>query len=287
MNKEPPQWTDPVAYLRQALAQDYFTLYCQPIAALTGIVVYPMAEVLIRLCEEERALLPPGEFLPILEHYGMMPELDRWVVREALRRLSTGPEIPRFTLNLSAQTIADPEFPDFFANEIAASGVPADCIVFEIDESDALALPTCIRRFTAKVGSLGAGVLIDGFGRAQDYLASLKLPCVQFVKVHGSLTRQLASDEAAAAKMNALLRLTSDLSLDVIAESVEDLDVLARLKTMKVRYAQGFGICRPQSIDLVSELPVMRFSDRRVEDSTSVPAQGLLDLGFHLSSAAA
>jgi EAL domain-containing protein (putative c-di-GMP-specific phosphodiesterase class I) len=283
MNKETAHWTDPVAYLRQALAQDYFTLYCQPIAALTGIVVYPMAEVLIRLCEEEKALLPPGEFLPILEHYGMMPELDRWVVREALRRLSTGPEIPRFTLNLSAQTIADAEFPDFFANEIAASGVPADCVVFEIDESDSLALPTCIRRFTAKVGSLGAGVLIDGFGRAQDYLASLELPCVQFVKVHGSLTRLLASDEAAAAKMYRLLRVTSELGVDVIAESVEDLEVLARLKTMKVRYAQGFGICRPQSIDLVSELPVMRFSDRRGEDSSSLPVQGLLDLGIHQS----
>jgi EAL domain-containing protein (putative c-di-GMP-specific phosphodiesterase class I) len=280
MKPETAHWTDPVAYLRQALAQDYFALYCQPIAALTGIVVYPMAEVLIRLCEEEKALLPPGEFLPILEHYGMMPELDRWVVREALRRLSSGPEIPRFTVNLSAQTIADPEFPDFLANEIVATGVPADCVVLEIDESDALALPNYIRRFTAKVGSLGAGVLIDGFGRAQNHSAVLELPCVQFIKVHGSLTRRLATDEAAAAKMSALLRLTSELSVEVIAESVEDLEVLARLKTMKVRYAQGFGICRPQSIDLVSELPVMRFSDRRVDDSTFNAVQGLLDLGI-------
>jgi EAL domain-containing protein (putative c-di-GMP-specific phosphodiesterase class I) len=282
MKTDTSHWTDPVAYLRQALAQDYFSLYCQPIASLTGIVVYPMAEVLIRLCEEEKALLPPGEFLPILEHYGMMPQLDRWVVREVLRRLSTGPEIPRFTVNLSGQTIADATFPDFFANEILDSGVPADCVVFEIDENDAMALPTCIRRFSAKVGSLGAGVLIDGFGRAQDSVAMLELPCVQFIKVHGSLTRQLASDEAAAAKMTALLRLTAELSVEVVAESVEDLDVLARLKTMKFRYAQGFGICRPQSIDLVSELPAMRFSERRVvEDSTINPVQGLLDLRAH------
>jgi EAL domain-containing protein (putative c-di-GMP-specific phosphodiesterase class I) len=154
-------------------------------------------------------------------------------------------------------------------------------VVFEIDESEAAALPTCIRRFTAAVGSLGAGVLIDGFGRARDWLASLKLPCVQFIKVHGSLTRQLASDEAAVAKMNALLRLTSELGVAVIAECVEDLDVLARLKTMKVRYAQGFGICRPQSIDSVSELPAMRFNERRVHDSKFDPIQGLLDLGIN------
>jgi EAL domain-containing protein (putative c-di-GMP-specific phosphodiesterase class I) len=276
MKPEIAHWTDPVAYLRQALAQGYFTLYCQPIAALSGMMVYPMAEVLIRLAEEEKALLPPGEFLPILEHYGMMPELDRWVVREALRRLSTGPEIPRFTVNVSGQTIADPKFPDYFAHEIAVSGVPADCVVFEIDESDALDLPTSIRRFMAKVGSLGAGVLIDGFGRAQNHLAVLELPCVQFVKVHGSLTRRLASDEAAVAKMTSLLNLTSELDIAVIAESVEDLEVLARLRMMRVRYAQGFGICRPQSIDLVSELPLMRFNERGVDDS--IPVQGLLDL---------
>ena len=285
MQAQTAHWTDPVAYLRQALAQDHFTLYCQPIAALSGIVVYPMAEVLVRLREEEKALLPPGEFLPILGHYGMMPELDRWVVREALRRLSTGPEIPRFTVNLSGQTIADRAFADFFADEIAARGVPADCVVFEIDEADALALPTCIERFTAALGSLGAGVLIDGFGRSRNSLALLKLPCVQFVKVHGSLTRHLASDEAAAAKMSDLLRVTSELGISVIAETVEDLEVLARLKVMKVRYAQGFGICRPQSIDLVLELPAMRLSERNAEDRTFVPLQGSLDLGIHASPA--
>ena len=92
MKPETAHWTDPVAYLRQALAQDYFTLYCQPIAALSGILVYPMAEVLIRLAEEEKALLPPGEFLPILEHYGMMPELDRWV---CARRCGGFPPVPK------------------------------------------------------------------------------------------------------------------------------------------------------------------------------------------------
>jgi EAL domain-containing protein (putative c-di-GMP-specific phosphodiesterase class I) len=278
MQTQTAQRTDPVAYLHQALAQDHFTLYCQPIAALSGFVVYPMAEVLVRLREEESALLPPGDFFPVLEHYGMMPELDRWVVREALRRLSNGPEIPRFSINLSGQTIADRAFADFFADEIAASGVPADCVLFEIDESDALALPTCIRRFTAALGSLGAGVLIDGFGRSQDYLASLKLPCVQYVKVHGSLTRQLVTDEAAVAKMNSLLRVTSDLGVSVIAESVEDPEILTRLRMMKVRYAQGFGICRPQSIDLVSELPAMRFNERHDGDRTYVPLQASLDL---------
>lgn len=268
MSKAITQWTDPVAYLRQALTLDQFTLYCQPIAALSGVVVYPMAEVLIRLREEERALLPPGDFLPILEHYGMMPELDRWVVREVVRRLSNGPEIARFCVNLSSQTIADPAFPDFFANEIFACGVSADSVMFEVDEADALALPSCMRRFSATVGSLGTGILIDGFGRADNHADCLELPCVQYVKIHGSLTRRIGADEAAAAKVAALLRLVARHGIAVVAECVEDDDVIAKLRAMKVRYAQGFGICLPQSIDLVSELPVMRLA-----------VQGSLDFG--------
>lgn len=260
MNSDGVHWTDPVAYLRQALAQDQFTLYCQPIAALAGAVAYPMAEVLVRLCEEEKALLPPGEFLPVLEHYGIMPELDRWVLRRVLRKLSAGSQIPRFTVNLSGQTIADPTFPDFFANEILVSDVPADRVLFEIDESDAVALPQCIARFSATIGSLGSGVVIDGFGRAQDYLASLKVPCVQFIKVHGSLTRQLAAGEIPA-KLSAILRVTAGVGVHLIMECVEDPELLVRLKAMKIQYAQGFGVCAPCAIDLVSEVPVIRFNE--------------------------
>jgi EAL domain-containing protein (putative c-di-GMP-specific phosphodiesterase class I) len=277
--RESAHWKDPVASLRRALAQDHFTLYCQPIAALSGVVVYPMAEVLVRLREEETALLPPGDFLPVLEYYGMLPELDRWVVREVLRRLSAGPEIPRFAMHLSAQTIADAKFPEFFAEALHASGVPADCVVFEIEERDAIAAPSSVRRLAAALGSLGAGVLIDGFGRVEEFVDLLEVPCVQYVKVHGSLTRSLAVNEVAAAKMQAILALATELEIAVIAECVEEPEVLARLKAMKVRYAQGFGICVPQPIDLILGLPAMRFSELRVEESSALAAQGTAEPG--------
>jgi EAL domain-containing protein (putative c-di-GMP-specific phosphodiesterase class I) len=258
-----PQWADPVAYLRRALAQDHFTLYCQPIAALSGALAYPMAEVLVRLREEEHALLPPGDFLPVLEHYGMLPELDRWVVREALRRLAAGAAIARFAINLSAQTVADPKFPEFVARELQVSGVPADSVVFEIEESDALAAPSSVRRLCAALDSFGAGVLIDGFGRSEESMKLLELPGLRFVKVHGSLTRNLAVKEVAASKIQAILAHTAQLGIELIAECIEDEEVLARLKAMKVRYAQGFGICVPQPIDLIAELPVLRAAVQR------------------------
>jgi EAL domain-containing protein (putative c-di-GMP-specific phosphodiesterase class I) len=181
-------------------------------------------------------------------------------------------------VNLSRQTIADSAFPNFFADELDASRVPADCVVFEIDERDAIAAPSPVRRLCAAVGSLGAGVLIDGFGGGQARLASLALPCLQFVKLHGSLTRNLATDGAAVENVLELLRVASDLGIAAIAECVECEEVLARLRAIKVRYAQGFGICVPQPIDLISELPAMRFGERRSRAGKLIPVQGVLDL---------
>ena len=272
-------WSDPVNDLRHALLQNQFRLYCQPIAALFGSVMYPMAEVLVRLSEEESALLPPGDFLPLLEHYGMMPELDRWVVRETLRRRARGCEIARFSINLSPQTIADAGFAHFFADELDAHGVSAQAIVFEIDERDAASAPSSVRRLCAAVGSLGSSISIDGFGRGQGKLASLALPCVQYVKLHGSLTRYIDTDESALARMLEILRVAGDLGVEAIAESVESDVVLARLRAIKVRYVQGFGVCVPQSIDSLSELPALRVAERRESAGAPlVPVQGLLDL---------
>lgn len=85
-------WPDPLARLREALQKNEFALYCQPILALAAQTSadarYPIGEVLVRMREEERALLPPGEFLPVFEHYGMMPQLDRWVMRHVVQQLA-------------------------------------------------------------------------------------------------------------------------------------------------------------------------------------------------------
>ena len=267
-------WSDPVNDLRHALLQNRFRLYCQPIAALFGSVMYPMAEVLVRLSEEQSVLLPPGDFLPLLEHYGMMPELDRWVVREALRRRARGCEIACFSINLSPQTIADAGFAHFFADELDAHGVSAQAIVFEIDERDAASAPSSVRRLCAALGSLGSSIAIDGFGRGQGKLASLALPSVQYVKLQASLTHHLHTDEAALLRMLEIVRVADDLGVSAIAASVESDEVLARVRAIKVRYAQGFGVCVPQSIDDLAKLPAVRMDERRDNNRSVNSMQG-------------
>jgi EAL domain-containing protein (putative c-di-GMP-specific phosphodiesterase class I) len=248
-----PKWSDPVAHLRHALAENAFSLYCQPICGLSAHMSYPMGEVLVRLREEEKALQAPGDFLPVLEHYGMMPEFDRWVVRNVLRYIADGMRIPRFCINLSGQTLADRAFPSFFANALDSTGVSGECILFEIEEHDAVALPECTPRLAATVGSLGAGVVIEGFGRAPDCIGLLNTPCLQFVKMHGALIRQLVSNPSSAAEVKTLLWAANEMKVEVIAESVEDPDALLQLKRHRIAFAQGFGLYHPHPIDIFME----------------------------------
>jgi EAL domain-containing protein (putative c-di-GMP-specific phosphodiesterase class I) len=249
-------WSNPLLRLREALQKNEFSLYCQPILALTvqmsGDARYPIAEVLVRMREEERALLPPGEFLPVFEHYGMMPRLDRWVLRHAVQQLARGSRIPRFTINVSGQTLQDEAFPAFAAAELRSAKVPMDAVMFEIDESDVLARLETATRFAAAVKAYGGGVLIDGFCRRAVSFAPFKALRPEYVKVDGSVIRKLLTHEPAQTKLKAVIRVSETLGIGVIAECVEERDVLARLKALDVGFAQGFGVYPPQPIERVA-----------------------------------
>src|SRR5204862_5741049 len=153
---------------------DEFALYCQPIAALGGAGGFPIAEVLVRLREEESAMLPPGEFLPIFEHDGMMPQLDRGVARHVVKRLKEGSRIPGFSLNVNSETLLDAEFAGYVAAELKNARVPPAALLFEIDEQDVIASPPACARFAKEAKRAGCGVMIDGFGRQSVSFSALE-----------------------------------------------------------------------------------------------------------------
>jgi EAL domain-containing protein (putative c-di-GMP-specific phosphodiesterase class I) len=250
-------WARPEARLRDAFEQGEFSLYCQPILALAasagGEARYPMGEILVRMREEEKAMLPPGEFLPVLEHYRLMPLLDRWVVSNLTKHLAKGSRVPCFTMNVSSQTLEDEEFPKFVAAELKAAHLPVDSVVFEIEEADVLAHEELVARFVAAMKAVGAGALIDGFGRKSVSFTPLKTVGAHFVKVDGSIIRKLLKSEVARTKLNAVIRVGQAINVKVIAECVEEQDVLARIKSVGVGYAQGFGIIQPQPLDMFAK----------------------------------
>jgi EAL domain-containing protein (putative c-di-GMP-specific phosphodiesterase class I) len=238
---------DPAAPLRDALARDAFALYVQPIVELaTGKPA--LAEVLIRLREEESAMLPPGEFLPLFEESGLMPQLDRWVLRHAARRLAGGLKTARLSINVSGQTLYDAAFPKAVAAELAAHRLAPGALLFEIEEALVISRPDAVCRFAEAVKMAGCGVVVDGFGENADG-AVIKALRPALVKVHGGIVRALLRSDEAADKLEVIACLCSSLGIGMIAECVEDRNVVTGLKALGVAYAQGFGLEPPQPIE--------------------------------------
>jgi EAL domain-containing protein (putative c-di-GMP-specific phosphodiesterase class I) len=250
MSRELTGWSDPLPRLRQALDADELQLYCQPILSLRPPGGFVMAEVLIRLREEEALMLPPGDFLPVFEHFGMMPELDRWVVSHVLRWLAGARPggFRSFSINISVQTLSDLEFPGFVAAELRNLRLPPAALTFEIEESSVMARTGSAVEFAAAVKGEGCKVAIDGFGQRSVSFAPLKTLRVDFIKVDGSIVRNLLRSSVAEVKLKAMVRVGEAIGVGVIAECVEETDILARLKALNVGYAQGFGIARPAPI---------------------------------------
>ena len=250
MSQELTGWRDPFARLRQALDRDELQLYCQPILSLRPPGGFVMAEVLIRLREEEALMLPPGDFLPVFEHFGMMPELDRWVVSHVVRWLAGARpgSLRAFSVNVSVQTIGDPDFPAFVAAQLRSVKVAPAALTFEIEESSVLARTESAAQFAVAVKSLGCKVAIDGFGQRSVSFTPLKTLRVDYVKVDGSIVRNLLRSSVAEQKLKAVVRVGETIGVGVIAECVEQTDILGRLKALNVGFAQGFGIARPAPI---------------------------------------
>jgi EAL domain-containing protein (putative c-di-GMP-specific phosphodiesterase class I) len=244
-------WEHPAARLREALDYDHFRLFAQQVVALRpenaaqgGIA---MAEVLVRLREEEARMLPPGDFLPAFEHYRMMAELDRWVLRYALRHLEQG--AGKLSVNVSAQTIEEPGFAPFVAIQLRLASLDPGSLVIEIDESDVIDRRAAAERFAAEMKGIGCRLLIDGFARRSVSFEPLKALRVDYVKVDGTIVRNILRSPSAAAKLRAIVRVGEVTRVGVIAECVEDEAILANLKLLNVGYAQGFGVHKPAPIE--------------------------------------
>ena len=246
-------WDDPAKRLREALEYDHFRLYAQPIVALAegkagGAAPMALAEVLVRLREEEARMLPPGDFIPAFEHHRMMVELDRWVVRNALRVLGEGGGA-RLSVNVSGQTLEATGFAPFVAMQLRLAGIAPDRLVIEIDENDVLDRREAAERFAHEMKGIGCELLLDGFARRSVSFEPLKALRVDWVKVDGTIVRNLLRSSGAMGKMKAILRVGEVTGVRVVAECVEEDRLLLALKKLKVGYAQGFGLHKPAPLE--------------------------------------
>lgn len=243
-------WPSAAERLTSALRNNEFCLYGQTIAPLAA-AEEPLCEILIRLIEEEQNLMPPGAFLPIAEEHGLMPSLDRWVVRNVLewlaKRRRTDPDHPGIIclVILSAATLADPKFAVFVSEQRQIFGIPAAGLCFQVDGNDAAARTGDTARQIARLKKLGCRIALSGFGRNTVSIDILKILSVDFIKIDGNVILNILRDDVDVAKATAINRVAHAVGIKTIAEFVESDEILAKLRELEIDYAQGFGISRP------------------------------------------
>jgi PAS domain S-box-containing protein len=238
---------DDLAWLgrvRDAIDEDRLVLYRQPIVPLTGGP--PSEELLLRLKTPSGEIVPPMAFLPIAERYGMVADIDRWVVRQAVLRAAAGHHVEA---NISAWTIANIDLLPLIARLLNETGADPANLVFEITETAIMRNIDAGLAFAQGLRDLGCGLALDDFGTGFASFTYLKTLPFTHLKIDIDFVRGLAESPANRHVVDAIVSLAKGFGQKTIAEGVEDQGSLDILKERGVDMAQGYHLGRPEPID--------------------------------------
>ena len=250
-----------LARIQGALTEGRFHLRYQAIHALapapqTGAHY----EILLTMRDEHGNDTLPSAFIPAAEHYGMMPTIDRWVIRELFSQQAPiwqeGRDACRsqepcnylYGINLSGTSLSDDSFLPFLLAEMAHYAIPPHMLCFEITETAAIVNLKKASRFVQELRARGCRFALDDFGKGMSSFGYLKALPVDFVKIDGSFVRDIADNPADLAMVDAINRIGHTFNLRTIAESVESVEAVHKLRTLGVDFAQGFALHRPEAL---------------------------------------
>ncbi len=237
------------ALIRTALEEDQFRLLYQPIVSLQGDAGESY-EVLLRMLNEEGEDILPSQFLPLAEQTGQMPEIDHWVIRNAIQKLakhrSQGVET-RFFIKIAAATLQDEELPLFIHECMKQARVPGDALVFELAEKHAGQQLKHARTFVKTLQQLHCKVTLEHFGASPNSFQLLKHLPVDFLKIDGSFIHNLASDTDNQAVVKSILDTAKSMNKQCIAEYVQDAHSLAVLWQSGIHFIQGNFLQEPSA----------------------------------------
>lgn len=245
--------------LRTALAQDEFCLFFQTIEPLSVRAgTPPFHEILLRLKAEEDSMMPPGSFLPVAEKHGMLPDLDRWVVRHLCRWIGADPDrrLAVYSINPAVPTWVDQEFPAFVKKTLHDAGLPGSLLCIELQEADVLNHSAAASRMVAQLKPSGCQFALCGFRGSRVSFELLRHVPVDFLKIDGSLVLNIRRSAVDLARVKAIHRVAGAIAIGTIAECVEDQKTLAQLRSIGVNFAQGFVISLPQDLQHMPTSPL-------------------------------
>ncbi|MHC8399062.1 bifunctional diguanylate cyclase/phosphodiesterase [Pseudomonas sp. MDT1-17] len=248
--------------LRHALEQDEFVLYYQPQFSgdgkrLTG------AEALLRWRHPRRGLVPPGDFIPVLEELGLVVDVGDWVISEACRQLKTWHQakvrVPKVSVNISARQFSDGQLGTRIATILKETGLPPACLELELTESILMREVSEAMQILAGLKNLGLSIAVDDFGTGYSSLNYLKQFPIDVLKIDRTFVDGLPSGEQDAQIARAIIAMAHSLNLAVIAEGVETHEQLDFLREHGCDEVQGYLFGRP--------MPASRFEAQFSNDA--------------------
>ncbi|RLA46783.1 MAG: GGDEF-domain containing protein [Gammaproteobacteria bacterium] len=237
-----------VGELRKALENNLFTLHFQPkVQAQSRQLV--SVEALTRWFHPELNQVPPEEFIPLTERTGLINELTYWVLYETLRQCAEWKNeyqrIIKVAINLSSQTLLDPELPDRVSAYLAIHNISANQLAVEVTETVIMAdAARCLQVLNA-LTELGVEVSIDDFGTGYSSLAYLKQLPASEIKIDRSFVRDILTSDSDATIVRATIQLAHNFGLQVVAEGVESEDIAQQLQKWGCDILQGYHLARP------------------------------------------
>ncbi|HEY9057289.1 MAG TPA: EAL domain-containing protein [Aurantimonas sp.] len=208
-------------------------------------------EILCRMTAADGSIIPPGQFIPAAERFGLMGSIDRWVIEHTLEThaanlMANGLSV---AINLSANTLSDPELWPFVRKIIERTRVEPACLVFEITETAAVDNFVAAERFVHDARKAGCRISLDDFGAGLSSFAYLKRFQVDSIKIDGGFIRNLANSRFDRAVVASISTIAHELGVDVVAERIEDAESVSILRSLGIGYGQGFFFHRPQPLD--------------------------------------
>ncbi|MHB1834728.1 MAG: sensor domain-containing protein [Solirubrobacteraceae bacterium] len=232
-----------VQRIRAAIDAQRLVLHGQPLIDLSGSGDGPPAyELLVRMADDGGEIIPPGSFLPIAEQFGLIREIDRWVVERGIEFAARG---HRVSINLSARSLADQQLPAVIEQVLARTGARAQDVTFEFTETAAVSSVEDARVLTEALAQLGCLTALDDFGTGFGTFVLLKHLPVGTLKIDAEFVRGLSASTEDQRIVRSIVALAADGGLTTVAEGVEDAGALALLREYGVDHAQGFHLGRP------------------------------------------
>jgi diguanylate cyclase (GGDEF)-like protein len=261
MSTSSPEQLALVAELRRAIAEDQLSVFFQPKVSISSGRVCGV-EALVRWHHPRHGLLLPASFVPVAERSGLIQPLTTVVMRRAVAACSDwhrhGIDMD-VAVNLSARSLDDPRLGDSVAALLDDYGLPADQLTLEITEDSVMADAARTIHVLDGLHTMGVRLSVDDFGTGYSSLSYLSRLPVDEVKIDRSFVANIDSDSHDQTIVRAIADLAGNLSLDVVAEGVEDAAVYDRLQEFGCDLAQGYHIGRPMPLtDLLPWLSAYR-----------------------------